>query len=155
MTQNDAISHGRRDGRSPRNVRHQSCGRVSPVTGQDLRRVCDPYVDSVGPRCEACEAERPFSEFVWEDTSESLEHFRLRMLQLIPASHNRLHEIAASFVLLLSLVFAVLCIWYVPGIFWKLLSVPVAIFVTWEMGSKIIDFLLHRVIGSVDPQIEI
>jgi hypothetical protein len=79
----------------------------------------------------------------------------MRMLQLIPASHNRIHERAASFVLLLSLVLAGLCIWYIPGIIWKILAVPVVIFATWEIGSKLIDFLLLRIMGSVDPQIEI
>lgn len=155
MTPSNTVSNGQRLGRSPRNVKHQTCGNVSPVAGQELRRVCDPYVDSLGPRCEACDAEHSFSEFIWEDTSESLDDFRIRMLQLIPESHNRIHERAASFVLLLSLVLAGLCLWYIPGIIWKVLAVPVVIFATWEIGSKLIDFLLHRIMGSVDPQIEI
>lgn len=155
MTQTGTVSKGKRVDRSPRNVKHQSCGQVSPVVGQELRRVCDPYVDSLGPRCETCDSEHPFSEFIWEDTSESLDDFRLRMLQLIPASHNRIHERCATCVLLLSLLLAGLCLWYVPGIIWKILAVPVAVFVTWEIGSKMIDLLLHRIMGSVDPQIEI
>ncbi len=155
MTPTDTVSNGKRARRSPRNVKHKSCGQVSPIAGQDLRRVCDPYVDSLGPRCEACDAEHPFSEFIWEDTSESLDNFRRRMLQLIPESHNRIHERAASLVLLLSLVLAGLCIWLIPGIIWKIVAVPLVIFATWEIGSKLIDFLLHWVMRSVDPQIEI
>lgn len=150
-----AVSHGQRDGRTPRKVVHQPCGASSNVEGADLRRVCDPYVDSTGPRCETCDHEFPFAEFVWKDTGESVRVFRQRMRSLIPESHNTLHERAAQFVMLLSVVLAGCVIWFVPGILWKVLLVPAAIAGTFVIGSITIDFVLHKVIGSVDPQIEV
>lgn len=148
-------SHGKRSGRTPRTCTHDTCGSSSTVDGPDLRRVCDPYVDSIGPRCDACGEQFPFAEFTWDDTSESLTAFRKRMRALIPDSHNRLHERLASLSLLLSIVLAGCCLWFVPGIIWKLLSAPIAVFATWVICSISIDFLLHKVMGSVDPQIEI
>ena len=150
-----SASHGSRPGREPRSVLHDSCGSTSVVEGVDLRRVCDPYVESVGPKCEACGEEFPFREFTWEDTSESLEDFRRRMQILIPESHNRIHERSATFIFLLSIVLSIACLWFIPGILWKVLSVPVVVIGTWTLGSMTIDFVLHRVMGSVDPQKEI
>lgn len=77
------------------------------------------------------------------------------MRSLIPESHNTLHERAAQFVMLLSVVLAGCVIWFVPGILWKVLLVPAAIAGTFVIGSITIDFVLHKVIGSVDPQIEV
>lgn len=63
-----------------RTYRHEKCGALTTVSGDTFDQVCNPWKGVFGTVCsgENCDG-GVFSEFVWEDTGESLDKYRNRM----------------------------------------------------------------------------
>jgi hypothetical protein len=63
-----------------RTYRHKKCGALTTVSDDTLDQVCNPWKGVFGTVCagESCDG-GVFSDFVWEDTGESLEDYRNRM----------------------------------------------------------------------------